>query len=79
MCVCVSVCVHVQTSKRSDAVSPDRQRLEASLQALEQEMLERASAMLITPPSRDPQPKPPTQVGTFRLDSDHSVSDHQLI
>ncbi|XP_048124355.1 pleckstrin homology domain-containing family A member 5 isoform X4 [Alosa alosa] len=52
----------LQSSKRGDAVSPDRQRLEASLQALEQEMLERASAMLNTPSSQVPQPpKPPTQ------------------
>ncbi|KAL2102697.1 hypothetical protein ACEWY4_001865 [Coilia grayii] len=47
----------LQSSKRSDAVSPDRQRLEASLQALEQEMLERASAMQIHLPGREPQPK----------------------
>ncbi|XP_076152650.1 pleckstrin homology domain-containing family A member 5 isoform X2 [Alosa pseudoharengus] len=52
----------LQSSKRGDAVSPDRQRLEASLQALEQEMLERASAMLNTPSSQVPQPpKPPAQ------------------
>ncbi|XP_062373864.1 pleckstrin homology domain-containing family A member 5-like [Sardina pilchardus] len=53
----------LQSSKRGgDAVSPDRQRLEASLQALEQEMLERASAMLNTPSSQEPKPpKPPAQ------------------
>ncbi|XP_063073160.1 pleckstrin homology domain-containing family A member 5 isoform X17 [Engraulis encrasicolus] len=52
----------LQSTKRgSEAVSPDRQRLEASLQALEQEMLERASAMQIPLPGRDAQTKPPTQ------------------